>query len=155
MQARPATNLPLLTHTIALAFSPLPFPRAVISEKDSLPSHTPIPLSRYIQHFSPWLQSAATAHDAHLVEAGDYSAVALWEGPEFERPQELQEEDASFGAVRKEFRRRAEEVRRKWIGEGGFWHLVILARGEGRKGDGGRKLSLHCHVLHDGDVLRY
>lgn len=66
-----------VAQVIAEAFAGDALNRAAILSKDSLPNDTVISRERWIEHVLPSIQSKV-AVGAHLVEAGDWAAVALW-----------------------------------------------------------------------------
>lgn len=59
---------------------------AFITEIDNTPPPYPSPSvdhARLVAHFSPGILPAVQEHGAVMVEAGDFSAVAIWEPPNF------------------------------------------------------------------------
>lgn len=68
---------------IVHAFSTTPLTTAIIANHDSTPPPYPSPLIDYARrhkHFSQGIIDSASS-GAEIVQAGDWSAVALWEAP--------------------------------------------------------------------------
>lgn len=66
-----------IADVLAEAFANDALNRAAVLSSDSLPNDVKIPKERRIKHFLPSIRTRV-ALGAHLVEAGDWAAVALW-----------------------------------------------------------------------------
>lgn len=124
---------------IASAFTSTTLTRAFLTETDNTPPPYPSPLlnkARILRHFSPGITSAAR-DNAILLEAGDYSALAVWETTKYTGvpfAHQLQ----TVGKIRGEWRDRVHELKVKYLGtrrnENGeeilnpHYHLGFLVR---------------------------
>jgi hypothetical protein len=118
------TDVSRFTDIIATSFHATSLTNAFIVEIDSTPPPYPSPLvdfDRRRRHFAAGIQDEAN-QGAELVEAGDWSAIACWEPPNFKgTPFAL---TSSSSALRAEWRDRIAAVRPK----SPHYHLQFLAR---------------------------
>ena len=124
---------------MATAFSSTPLSRAFITEIDDTPppySASTVTPARIREHIAPGITDGFR-DGAELVEAGDYSALAVWETTEY-RGKPFTEQATNVGLVREHWRRTVSELKSKYIGkevkEDGsedykpFYHLGFIVR---------------------------
>ena len=116
-------NVARFTDIISTSFHAVPLTNAFIVEIDNTPPPYPSPLidfDRRRRHFATGIQEGADA-GAHLIEAGDWSAIASWESPDFNgKPFAL---TGSSGGLRREWKERIAKIKPEK-----HWHLQFLAR---------------------------
>lgn len=133
------TSLTRFLNGIAAAFTNTHLSRAFITEIDNTPSPYPSPtinIPRLRKHLSPGITDGARS-GAELVEAGNFSALAVWETTTY-RGVPFSETMRDVGPIREEWRRKIRELKEKYIGmetkEDGtedfkpFYHLGFLCR---------------------------
>lgn len=124
---------------VAAGFVNTALSRAFICEIDDTPPPYPsatINFPRLRQHLTPGITNGAHA-GAELVEAGDFSALAVWETTTY-RGVPFSDTLTDVGPIRQEWRNRIKALKEKHIGtitkEDGtkelnpFYHLGFLAR---------------------------
>lgn len=121
---------------IAAAFHDTRLSRAFITEIDDTPPPYPSPtfnIPRIRRHIGPGITDAFAA-GAELVEAGDYSALAVWETTAY-RGKPFSETLRNVGPVREQWRMQIRVLKEKHIGfESGtkqlkpFYYLGFLVR---------------------------
>ena len=124
---------------IAASFANTALSRAFITEIDSTPPPYPAPsinIARIRRHITPGITDGAHS-GAELVEAGDFSALAVWETTSY-RGIPFTETLRNVGPIREEWRLKVRRCKEKYIGletkqEGSedfkpFYHLGFLAR---------------------------
>jgi hypothetical protein len=135
--ATAATDLTKVISIIASAFEATPLTNAFIVEIDNTPPPHPNPSidhARRVKHFATGIQDNA-ANGAIVLEAGNYSAVAIWETPTFRGTPFPQLGVA--GPLRSVWRERVKAAQAEHLQGKPFWHLGFLARnpeGENVKG---------------------
>ena len=124
---------------IAASFTETFLSRAFITEIDNTPPPYPSPsinAHRLREHVTDKIIDGADS-GSELVEAGDYSALAVWE-PTTYRGKPFSETIKNVGPIREEWRTKVRKAKEKYIGletkqdgtEGfkPFYHLGFLAR---------------------------
>lgn len=132
-------GLDRLIDGIATAFIRTELSRAFITEIDNTPPPYPSPsfnVERLTQHFGPAIKDALR-DGAEIVEAGDFSALAVWETTSY-RGIPFQAVHASAGPIRAEWRATCVRLKNTYIGTrkspdgtetlNPFYHLGFLAR---------------------------
>ncbi|KAK5938073.1 hypothetical protein PMZ80_009662 [Knufia obscura] len=102
---------------IAAGFATAALSRAFITEIDSTPPPYPSPsinVPRLRRHITPGITDGAHS-GAELVEAGDYSALAVWETTSY-RGLPFSETLRDIGPIRKEWRRKVRQCKERYIG---------------------------------------
>lgn len=135
----PATATRFLSG-IASGFVDTYLTRAFITEMDDTPSPYPSPLvdqARVYKHFAPFITSAVE-NNAILLEAGNFSALAVWETTTFTGKPITSQEMSSVGPIRRAWRTAVPAIKEKYLGtrideEGNkvlkpHYHLGFLAR---------------------------
>jgi hypothetical protein len=128
-----------LDHFISIivnAFSSTPLTTAFIVNHDSTPPPYPSPLvdsARRHKHFAQGIIDSASS-GAEIVQAGDWSAVALWEGPDF-KGKPFIDSKAQPGPLLSEWRSKVIEAKKKHLSLPTdpdqirpFYHFSFLAR---------------------------
>jgi hypothetical protein len=113
---------------IASAFANTAMTNAFIVEKDNTPPPYPSPSigpSRRIEHFSPFID-LGFEHGAEFLEAGDWSAIAMWEPPESGAAKQF--DTLNLTPLRREWRERLAIAKKKYLKERRHYHLGFLAR---------------------------
>ena len=113
---------------ISSAFATTPLTTAFIVEIDSAPPPYPSPLlssARRRRHFAQGINDASE-HGAELVQAGDWSAVALWEPPGFEG--KVFTDVGRSGPLRDEWKCKLKVCKERHLLGRPFYHLAFLAR---------------------------
>lgn len=126
--ASPADNVDLVIDVVSTAFESVPLVPAFIVEIDNTPPPYPsllIDAARRSRHFADGLRSGFESGSLCL-QAGDWSAVAVWEPPEFKGKPFFQ--TGSGGPLRNAWRARIEAAKAKYLEGKPFWHLAFLAR---------------------------
>lgn len=121
------------------SFSSVALTTAFIVNNDSTPPPYPSPLidsSRRQRHFAQGIIDSAES-GAELVQAGNWSAVALWEGPTYQGKPFI-ESKARPGPLLAEWRGKVMEAKKKYLSAPSsptdasqirpFYHLSFLAR---------------------------
>ncbi|KAK5086153.1 hypothetical protein LTR70_010388 [Exophiala xenobiotica] len=129
---------------IAASFSNTMLSRAFITEIDNTPPPYPSPSingPRIRRHLTPGITDGAHS-GAELVEAGDFSALALWETTSY-RGVPFTDSLRNVGPIRGEWRTKVRQCKEKYIGletkgDGKedfkpFYHLGFLARNPDQK----------------------
>ncbi len=124
---------------MAAGFGNTMLSRAFITEIDSTPPPYPSPsfnVPRIRRHITPGITDGAHS-GAELVEAGDFSALAVWETTSY-RGIPFTDTMRNVGPIREEWRNKVRQSKEKYIGletrEDGtedfkpFYHLGFLAR---------------------------
>lgn len=124
---------------IAASFTNTMLSRAFITEVDNTPPPYPSPsinTTRIRRHITPGITDGAHS-GAELVEAGDFSALALWETTAY-KGAPFTDSMRNVGPIREEWRAKIRQCKEKHIGletkEDGkqdfrpFYHLGFLAR---------------------------
>lgn len=103
---------------IASAFIDSRLSIAFISEIDSTPPPYPSPSidrARMLHHLGPGVTGAAEGN-AVLLEAGDFSALAVWETPSFTGQPFASQHSPNIGPIRGSWRRIVREAKIKYLG---------------------------------------
>jgi hypothetical protein len=124
---------PRFINIITAAFSNTAITTSFMIEIDSTPPPYPSPLidsSRRRRHFTQGITDTAES-GGELVEAGSWSAVALWEPPDFKGKVFL--DVGISGPLRSEWKQRVEEAKVKHLASAdgqlrACYHLAFLAR---------------------------
>lgn len=121
---------------IVHAFSTTPLTTAIIANHDSTPPPYPSPLIDYARrhkHFSQGIIDSASS-GAEIVQAGDWSAVALWEAPDF-KGKAFIDSKAKPGPLLGEWRTKVTAAKKKYLSSPTdpdqirpFYHFSFLAR---------------------------
>lgn len=124
---------------MAAGFANAALSRAFITEIDNTPPPYPSPafnVPRVRRHIAQGITDSAH-HGAELVEAGDFSALAVWETTSY-RGVPFSERMRNIGPVREEWRTKVQAMKEKYIGTSTsaagvqelkpFYHLGFLAR---------------------------
>lgn len=124
---------------VAAAFADTMLSRAFITEIDNTPPPYPAAsfnIERIRRHITPGITQAAQS-GAEVVEAGDYSAIAVWETTAY-KGVAFSEMLKNQGPIRTEWRTKIRECKEKYIGmerkaDGSkdfkpFYHLGFLVR---------------------------
>ncbi|KAK4918638.1 hypothetical protein LTR66_016857, partial [Elasticomyces elasticus] len=123
---------------IASAFYDTALSRAFISEIDDLQPPYPNPgfnVDRIYRHVAQGITEGAQ-HGAELVEAGDYSALAVWETTAY-KGIPFAETMVNVGPVREEWREHVNRMKKTYVGTievngkkefRPFYHLGFLVR---------------------------
>ena len=117
-----------LTDVINDAFLNVPMTATFIVEIDNTPPPYPSPLIDYARrrrHFAQGIKDGVES-GAICLQAGDWSAVAIWEPPNFQGKRFTT--TGSAGPLRAEWRSRITAAQAKHLGGKPFWHLAFLAR---------------------------
>lgn len=113
---------------VATAFHSTALSISFIREIDNIPPPYPsakIDISRRRQHFAPGILDGAKS-GSEVVQAGDWSAIAIWEPPGFTgKPFS---EQGYCGPIRAAWRDAIKVSKARHLGERPFWHLAFLAR---------------------------
>ena len=140
------SNIEKFTSIICSAFHSTPLTTIFIAEVDAHtnPDSTtslaqpPFSHARRIAHFRSGIESAAQC-GADLVEAGNWSALALWEPPNFQGKPFVEASDRK-GEIFAEWRAAARRMKATYLGDPDdasgttvrpFYHLSFLARNPG------------------------
>lgn len=124
---------------VAAAFANTMLSRAFITEIDNTPPPYPAAsfnIPRIRRHITPGITQAAES-GAEVVEAGDFSAIAVWETTSY-KGKPFSEMLKNVGPIRAEWRTKIRDLKEKYIGmvkkEDGsedfkpFYHLGFLVR---------------------------
>jgi hypothetical protein len=137
LEPTPANITQFTTH-IASAFHSTPLTTIFIGEIDADPETgklacPPFSHARRYNHFYPGIDSAAQS-GAEVVEAGDFSALALWEAPDFQGKPFVEARE-KFGEIFLQWRDAARRMKATYLATPGeedkirpFYHLSFLAR---------------------------
>lgn len=119
---RNAEELSYCLDVIVAAFQPTALTNTFISEIDNKPP--PFDKARRRRHFEPAFE-AMVRDGAIFVEAGDWSAVAVWEPPDMKGNPLAS--TSTTGPMRSAWRRDVEQCKSRYM-KGPYWHLDFLAR---------------------------
>lgn len=126
--AKPVDDIDRAIDVINDAFSSVPLSNTFIVEIDSTPPPYPSPsidVARRRRHFAAGIKDGFESGSICL-QAGDWSAVAIWEPPDFRgKPFTAL---GSSGPLRNAWRARVEAAKDKHLEGRPFWHLAFLAR---------------------------
>lgn len=113
---------------IATAFHSTALANSFICEIDNTPPPYPpaaIDTARRLRHFAPGILDGAKS-GSEVVQAGDYSAIAIWEPPNF---QGTPFSDLGYcGPIRAGWRDAVKASKERHLGDQPFWHLAFIAR---------------------------
>lgn len=126
--ANSAGEIDRLIDVINDAFIEVPMSSTFIVEIDNTPPPYPSPLVDYARrrrHFAQGIKDQFEG-GATCLQAGDWSAVAIWEPPNFQGKRFTTA--GSAGPLRAEWRSRIEAAQAKHLEATPFWHLAFLAR---------------------------
>ncbi|ETN47259.1 uncharacterized protein HMPREF1541_01451 [Cyphellophora europaea CBS 101466] len=126
--ARPVTDIDRAIDIVSEAFRAVPLTNTFIAEIDNTPPPYPSPsidATRRRRHFAQGIKDGFESGSICL-EAGDWSAVAIWEAPEFRGKPFTHL--GSAGPLRSGWRERVSAAKAKHLGDRPFWHLAFLAR---------------------------
>lgn len=121
---------------IVNAFSTTPLTTAFIVNHDSTPPPYPSPLIDYARRHKHFAQGIIDSADsgAEIVQAGDWSAVALWEAPGF-KGKAFIDSKAKPGPLLGEWRSKVTDAKKKYLASPTdpdqirpFYHFSFLAR---------------------------
>lgn len=116
---------------IAEAFHSTALANSFICEIDNSPPPYPpdtIDAARRLRHFAPGILDGVKS-GSEVVQAGDYSAIAIWEPPNFHG---TPFSDLGYcGPIRAGWRDAVRASKEKYLGERPFWHLAFIARNPG------------------------
>ncbi|CZR67880.1 uncharacterized protein PAC_17779 [Phialocephala subalpina] len=113
-----------IAHVIADAFAGDALNRAAVLSLDSLPNDAEIPRERRIKHFLPSIKTRVGL-GAHLVEAGDWAAVALWVPPDVKLPPP---DLSTLPAPLVEYKQKYTAAKKRHLGDRSHWYLNLLGR---------------------------
>ncbi|KAF8853230.1 hypothetical protein BDZ45DRAFT_629291 [Acephala macrosclerotiorum] len=128
---------------IAEAFADDALNRAAVLSSDSLPKDAKIPKARRVKHFLPSIRTRV-ALGAHLVEAGDWAAVALWVPPHVKIPPP---DLSTLPAPLVEYKQKYAEVKKRYLGDRSHWYLNLLGRHPERKEAGAIRALFEPYLL--------
>ncbi|KPI42404.1 uncharacterized protein AB675_9466 [Cyphellophora attinorum] len=128
LQPQPTTDVERMTDIIVDAFAAIPLLYTFVVEIDALPPPYPSSAIDRVRRRAFYEQGIASLmkDGAVAVQAGNWSAVAIWEPPGFAGKPFT---NAGFaGPLRTEWRARVAAAKKKHLGDKPFWHLAFLAR---------------------------
>lgn len=110
------------------AFVAVPMSSTFIVEIDNTPPPYPSPLVDHARRRRHFAQGIKDGFDSGTIclQAGDWSAVAIWEPPNFQG--KVFTAEGGAGPLRTEWRSRIAAAKAKHLGDKPFWHLAFLAR---------------------------
>jgi hypothetical protein len=126
--AVPANDIERVIDVITASFTRVPLSNTFLIEIDGTPPPYPSPsidLARRRRHFADGIRSGYESGSTCL-QAGDWSAVAIWEAPDFKGKPFTHM--GSAGPIRNAWRDRVQAAKEKYLQGKPFWHLAFLAR---------------------------